>query len=136
MGETQDLLDTRFVQLIQDVGSLQSSLSFKGDNVAVNVRASLQRALKQLQSERSRIERQISALTDALSAVGGATRRAAARVAKRARPRRKMSAAAKKAISVRMRKYWAERRKGEIANFKCQISNVKSSLQRYEVTNI
>jgi hypothetical protein len=35
------------------------------------------------------------------------------RVTKRRRPRRKMSAAEKKAVSERMRKYWAARRKAE-----------------------
>lgn len=42
---------------------------------------------------------------------GRAASTAAAAPAKRARRRRKMSAAEKKAVSERMKKYWAERRK-------------------------
>ena len=38
---------------------------------------------------------------------------AAAAPARQARSRRKMSAAARKAVSERMRKYWAERRKSK-----------------------
>lgn len=79
--------------------------------MAVNVGASLQRALNQLQSERTRIDKQIAALTDAMSALGARVTRAARRARKRTRARRKMSAAARKAVSQRMKQYWAERRK-------------------------
>jgi hypothetical protein len=76
--------------------------------VAIDVKSSLNRALKALHADRSRIERQIDAVTSAISALGGA----AGRLAKTARGkgRRKMSAAQKKAVSVRMRAYWAKRR--------------------------
>ena len=76
--------------------------------MALDVRSSLNHALKALHADRARIEKQIDAVTSALTALGGA----AGRVAKTAgrRGRRKMSAAQKKAVSVRMRAYWAKRR--------------------------
>ena len=76
--------------------------------MALDVRSSLCRALKALPAERARIERQIDAVTNAISALGGA----AGRVAKAAgrRGKRKMNAAQKKAVSVRMKAYWAKRR--------------------------
>jgi hypothetical protein len=77
--------------------------------VAVDVRSSLNRALKELHSERARIDRQIAALGHALTEVGGKViargRAAGARV-----KRRSMNAAQKKAVSVRMKAYWAKRR--------------------------
>lgn len=82
--------------------------------MAVNIRPSLQRALRQLHAERSRIDRQISALTDAIGAIGAGARRArgaAKRVVKRAR--RKLTAAQRKAVSKRMRAYWAAKRKAK-----------------------
>jgi hypothetical protein len=85
--------------------------------VPVNVRPSIQKALNQLHLERFRVDLQISALTDALSAIGrrvrkraGTARRAPKRGAKRARPRRKMTAAQRRAVSRRMKAFWAKRR--------------------------
>ena len=76
--------------------------------MALDVRSSLNHALKALHADRARIEKQIDAVTSALTALGGV----AGRVVKTAgrRGRRKMSAAQKKAVSVRMRAYWAKRR--------------------------
>jgi hypothetical protein len=76
--------------------------------VAIDVRSSLSKALKALHADRARIDRQIDAVTSAISALGGA----AGRMVKGARRRgkRKMNAAQKKAVSVRMRAYWAKRR--------------------------
>jgi hypothetical protein len=68
----------------------------------------LTRALKALHADRVRIEKQIGAVTSALSALGGAAGRAAKSAGRRGR--RKMSAAQKKAVSVRMKAYWAKRR--------------------------
>ena len=81
----------------------------------VNVRASLQKALNQLHADRAHVDRQISALTDALSAIGGRVRKGVA-TARRAvtgaakRTRRKMTSAQKRAASKRMKAYWAKRR--------------------------
>jgi hypothetical protein len=81
----------------------------------VNVRASLQKALNQLHFDRAHIDRQISALTDALSAIGGKARKrtaAAGRAVRRAakRTRGKMTAAQKRAVSRRMKAMWAKKR--------------------------
>ena len=76
--------------------------------MAIDVRSSLNRALKSLHADRTRIEKQISAVTSALSALGGAAGRAAKSAGRRGR--RKMNAAQKKAVSVRMKAYWAKRR--------------------------
>ena len=77
--------------------------------MAIDVRSSLSRALKSLHADRVRIERQIDAVTSAISALGGAAGRVAKAAAGR-RGRRKMNAAQKKAVSVRMKAYWAKRR--------------------------
>jgi anti-sigma factor RsiW len=76
--------------------------------VALDVRVSLNRALKALHADRARIDKQIDAVTGALTALGGGAARAVKTVGRRGR--RKMSAAQKKAVSVRMRAYWAKRR--------------------------
>ena len=76
--------------------------------MAIDVRSNLNRALKSLHADRSRIERQIDALTSAISALGGAAGRAAKAAGRKGR--RKMNAAQKKAVSVRMKAYWAKRR--------------------------
>ena len=77
----------------------------------VDIRSSLNKALRGLESERSRIEGQISALTDALSAIGGSGRGRTAIKSSGRRSRRAMSAAQKRAVSKRMKAYWAARRK-------------------------
>ena len=76
--------------------------------MAIDVRSSLNKALKALHADRARIERQIDAVTSAISALGGAAGRMAKAGARRGR--RKMNSAQKKAVSVRMRAYWAKRR--------------------------
>jgi hypothetical protein len=87
------------------------------------IAATLKRALKQLHTERRRIDRQVTVLEDAIASLGGAVARrgraarkaagkAAGRVVTKARRvRRKMSAAQKQAVSQRMKVYWAKRRK-------------------------
>lgn len=76
----------------------------------------LSQVLTVLQKEEGMLEAQLGKVRDALSALGGVAReykiRQGVRKAKTvARNVRKMSAAQKKAVSVRMKKYWAERRK-------------------------
>lgn len=78
--------------------------------MAIDVRSSLKRALKSLHSDRARIDRQITTITTALGELGGRMAGVAAKKAKRAR---NMSAAQKKAVSVRMKAYWAKRRAGK-----------------------
>ena len=77
----------------------------------VDLNGTLRQALGKLEAEKARIERQIAGLRQALNAGAGtadgmAARRARATVA----PRRGMSAAARKATSLRMKAYWAKRR--------------------------
>jgi len=78
--------------------------------VAIDVRSSLKRALKSLHSDRARIDRQITAITTALGELGGGVARVAKTAGKKAKRARNMSAAQKKAVSVRMKAYWAKRR--------------------------
>jgi len=74
--------------------------------MANSVQAVIQNALTKLRSEKSRIDRQISALETALGAIRsrGSDNGAAPR------SRQKMSAEARKAIAKRMKAYWAKRR--------------------------
>ena len=76
--------------------------------MAIDVRSNLNRALKSLHADRARIERQIDALTGAISALGGKAGRAVKAAGRKGR--RKMNAAQKKAVSLRMKAYWAKRR--------------------------
>ena len=76
--------------------------------MATDVRSSLNQALKALHADRARIEKQIDAVASAIGALGGATVRATKTAARRGR--RKMNAAQKKAVSLRMKAYWAKRR--------------------------
>ncbi len=72
----------------------------------VNVIGTLRAALRQLEAEKGRLDRQIAALQTAL---GGATPRGRAAAAA-PRRRRRLSAAARRALSERMKAYWAKRR--------------------------
>jgi hypothetical protein len=76
--------------------------------VAIDVRSSLNKALKALHADRARIEKQIDAVASAIGALGGAAVRGTKAAGRKGR--RKMNAAQKKAVSVRMKAYWAKRR--------------------------
>jgi len=67
-----------------------------------------QQALRELQAEIIAIERAFPELK--LPGIRRNVRRSVGRVAKRART---MSSAARKAVSIRMRRYWSERRKAK-----------------------
>ncbi len=69
--------------------------------MAMNVEATLRTALKSLQAERDKIHHQVTALRTAL---GDGV------ISMTPRGRRRMSAAARKAVSRRMKAYWAKRR--------------------------
>ena len=76
--------------------------------------ATIQRAIAELEAERQDIDKKIATLRSALTP--GASRRTRANDAvdgNRKRRRRAMSATARKAVSARMKKYWAERRRAE-----------------------
>ena len=70
------------------------------------------KAVLVIRKELAAARHRVAALEGALAALGGAaTRLATANVGAR-RGRRKMTAAQKKAVSERMRKYWAARKRG------------------------
>ncbi len=73
------------------------------------VKSSLEAALRELESERSNLDRQIAAVRAALGTDDGAKSRAAA-VPAAPRKRRTMSAKARRLISARMKAVWAKRR--------------------------
>jgi hypothetical protein len=70
----------------------------------MNATMTLQDALRQLESERAQVDRQITAVRMALDGVG------AGAPTSRPRRRRGMGAAARAAIGRRMKAYWAKRR--------------------------
>lgn len=73
----------------------------------VDVTRTLRQALNELQSERDRIERQIRSIQAVLDGGDG---RGGARGGGGRRRRRRMSPAARRAVSQRMKAYWASRR--------------------------
>ncbi len=72
-------------------------------------------AIKTKQAQIKSLEADVEALQRAALALGGkqATRRPKAKRKVKAKVRRTMSAAERKAVSQRMKKYWAERRKAK-----------------------
>ena len=79
--------------------------------MAVSVDKTLRQALATLEAERTHLDRQIAALRQALGAAGGNGARVAGLNGHR-NGRRPMSAAARKAVSARMKAYWASRKAG------------------------
>ena len=84
--------------------------------MTVDVTSTLREALSKLTTEKRRIELQAVAIQDAIRAVNGASidqssknGRAVPRRAKRRS--RRMSPAARKAVSTRMKAFWAKRRR-------------------------
>ena len=68
-----------------------------------------------IKAELRDIERRAGALRQALQVLGGPVASTARATVGPRRRRRKMSAAQKKAVSQRMKKYWAARRKAKAA---------------------
>jgi hypothetical protein len=82
----------------------------QGDDMAFDINRTLRQALSRLEGEKTRIERQITGVRQALGAVGpNSDRIPRAPVAKRRR--RRMSAAERKAVGARMKAYWAKRKR-------------------------
>lgn len=81
--------------------------------MAADVQATLKRALSQLQRERDQIDRQIATLSTLVgSAISGRRQRRVKKAVRKAvRKGRRMTAAQRKAVSQRMKKYWAARKK-------------------------
>jgi hypothetical protein len=80
----------------------------KTDRLREWARAGAEAALKQLRAEIIAIERTFPEL-----ALAGKRRAVRRSITKAERRGRQMSAAARKAVSTRMKKYWAERRKAK-----------------------
>jgi hypothetical protein len=85
--------------------------------MAIDITKTLRKALKALQAESQKIDSQIAAIQRVLGADSGGPRRGARRPAKARKRARKMSAAARKAVSRRMKAYW-KKRKAEAAKAK------------------
>jgi len=81
----------------------------------IDITSTLREALAKLTAEKRHIERQAAAIHDAIRAVSGANGLAASgrRLAIRGGGRRRMTAAARTAVSARMKAYWAKRRAGK-----------------------
>jgi len=75
-----------------------------------NLRGTLRQALGKLEAEKARIERQITGLKQALKAGIGSGRDAVRDAGSSARRGRRMSPTARKAVSARMKAYWAKRK--------------------------
>ncbi len=88
--------------------------------MAPTVAATLRKALIQLEKDRQQIEKQIASIRGAISLARETGRRPAAvrrSPARRVVKRRRMSLAARRAVSQRMKAYWAAR-KGTSAKLK------------------
>ena len=72
------------------------------------LKATLVKALRQLEEERANLDRQMAGIQAVLGVSAGTK---SSLIRERKVRRRKMSAAARKRVSQRMKKYWAERRK-------------------------
>ena len=70
-------------------------------------------AVAAIKAELKDVERRAEALRQALQVLGGPVASTARAIVGRRRRRRTMSAAPKKAVSQRMKKYWAARRKAK-----------------------
>jgi hypothetical protein len=86
--------------------------------MAIDIMKTLRKALVELQAERERISLQITAIQQVLVAGrSGSRRRPALKTQATIRgkgARKAMSAAARKAVSRRMKAYWAKRRAGAL----------------------
>jgi hypothetical protein len=76
----------------------------------VDISATLRQALSKLETEQARIDRQIVAVRQALQ-VSGVGANATARAGAAKRGRKRMSPQERKAVSARMKAFWAKRRK-------------------------
>ena len=120
----RDAASKTMVDFAEDLGRLLGTAQAKASNW-LNQRKNVIDELTQLRDTANQLLRDLTGESRASSG-GGAKRgrRAAAHggavpqastAGARSRGRRKMSAAARKAVSRRMRKYWAERRKAKTA---------------------
>ena len=79
--------------------------------MAIDVTKTLQKALRELQADREKISRQIAMIQKVLGTDSQRRRPRKKRAGAPGKPaRRRMSAAARKAVSRRMKAYWAKRK--------------------------
>lgn len=78
----------------------------------VDVMATLRKAVRQLETEKARLDRQLAALRGVLGNLNSSTDRAIGkpRRAGARKRRRRLNAAARRAVSRRMKVYWAKRK--------------------------
>jgi hypothetical protein len=119
---TQGRASKTMVDFAEDLGKLLGTAHAKASNW-LNQRKNVIDELTQLRDTANQLLGELtgSAASKAGRAARGrggrarASQNGAAAAARRARNRRPMSAAARKAVSIRMRKYWAQRRKAKAA---------------------
>ena len=87
--------------------------SWRTTQMVPNLTAPLRKALGKLEAQRHRIDREILAVRAALEALQNRRGRFSTSNRGKAR-RRRMSAAARRAVSQRMKAYWAKRRAGSV----------------------
>lgn len=97
------------------MGELAHKLSGEGKGeeaiVTLSVTSTFRKALRQLEKERERIDRQITAIRSVLDGSGTARTPASRATLRQSKPkRRQMSAAARRAVSQRMKAYWEKRK--------------------------
>ena len=78
--------------------------------MAIDVTTTLRQALSQLQAEKARVDRQIAAIQTVLGSGSTQGRHMRGRPAGRKSARKRMSPATRRAVSRRMKAYWAKRR--------------------------
>jgi len=88
------------------------------------LKATLIKALGQLETERAHLDRQVAGLQAVLEIFEGGK---SSTVRTRSRKTRTMSAAARRRIGARMKKYWAERRKAAARSKKMNTVDQKRS---------
>jgi hypothetical protein len=77
----------------------------------LNLTATLKKALRQLEAEKVKLDRQIAAIQAVLQGSGGPPKtRPARKAVAAAAPRRRMSPKARKAARARMKAYWAKKK--------------------------
>ena len=81
----------------------------------LNVTATLRKTLAQLERERARLDQQITAVRTALAALEDRRAPAVSQTRRQPIPRkRQLTAAARRAISQRMKAYWAKRKAASV----------------------
>jgi hypothetical protein len=90
---------------------LRCPLNTRSLPVPLNLTATLQKALRELEVEKAKLDRQIAAIQAVLQASSTPAKAQPARkTAAAAKSRRRMSPQARKAVGARMKAYWAKKK--------------------------